>query len=62
MYTLTVEKKEKNENYEKELEKTRYEQNPFDAPKKENIIRSLQVTLSEEEFQAVKKAVLAEFK
>lgn len=70
-YKITVLKFEENEDYEEELAKWR-ERSGFnfhnnfnnfpEEPRRETAVRSLDVFLTEEEYEAVKKAVLSTFK
>ena len=71
-YKITIIKYEKNDNYEAEMTKWKEDnrngyfpqRNGYseDAPKPENTTRSLEVLLTEEEYNAVKKSVLETFK
>ena len=75
-YKITVIKYEQNENYESELAKYREEQKrdafgysrPYDKPelwtepKPEKASRSLEVVLTEEEYEKVKSEVIKVFK
>jgi hypothetical protein len=69
-YKLTVIKYEKNDNYEAEMAKWKEQRSSFygrnepsfDEPRLETAGRSLEVFLTEEEYNEVKKSVLSIFK
>jgi len=58
MYRLQVTKLKKNENYEEEMKNYNPRYGGEVRPSPEHVVDTLLVTLTDDEFQAVKKAVI----
>lgn len=69
MIKLTIEKEITNENFEKEMEEYNqnnrrngmYNNNRYDGPRPTKIENALQVTITEEQWVAIRKAVIEQF-
>ncbi len=64
MITLEVKKFEKNENFEKEMKEYQsgyWYSNRWNMPEKSKEVNALSVAITEEQFEAIRKAVLEVF-